>query len=116
MSGFLEDDKGNKSSKRLNQTIIVWGAIEAKPEHFDQVLALSLEHVHRSRLEAGCISHSVNIDAENSMRLVFFEEWQDMAALQAHFALPASNEFVRSVNEMAAESAEMRIFEASEVG
>jgi hypothetical protein len=51
---------------------------------------LSLEHVHRSRKEPGCISHAVHVDCENSLRLVFIEQWADRAALSIHFAVPAS--------------------------
>jgi len=43
--------------------------------------------VHRSRSEPGCISHAVHVDCENPLRLVFFEQWADRAALLAHFAV-----------------------------
>ena len=78
--------------------IVVTGSVTARKDTFDEVRRLSLEHVHRSRTEPGCISHSVNIDCENPLRLVFFEQWADRAALQAHFAVPASREFVRSAS------------------
>jgi quinol monooxygenase YgiN len=80
--------------------IIVTGSVIARPDTFDDVRKLSLAHVHRSRTEPGCISHSVQIDCENPLRLVFFEQWADRAALQAHFAVPASREFVRSVQSL----------------
>jgi quinol monooxygenase YgiN len=41
------------------------------------MLRISREHVHRSRKEPGCISHDVSIDAENPLRLTFFERWSD---------------------------------------
>ncbi len=44
--------------------IVVTGDACAKPETFDEVRRLSLEHVHRSRTEPGCISHAVHIDCE----------------------------------------------------
>lgn len=37
-----------------------------------------------------------------------------MAAVRAHFAVPASSAFVRELAAMAAEPAQMRVFEASE--
>ena len=58
---------------------------------------LSLEHVHRSRKEPGCISHAVHVDCENPLRLVFIEQWADRAALLTHFAVPASRDFVQGV-------------------
>ena len=96
--------------------IIVHGAIEIEPEHFEDGMLLSLEHVERSRAEPGCISHAVHIDAENTNRLVFFEEWQDMDALQTHFQVPESGEFVRRLESMAASAPVMRIFESSPLG
>jgi len=94
--------------------IIVHGAIEIDPEHWEDAMELSLEHVERSRAEPGCISHAVHIDAENPNRLVFFEEWQDMAALQTHFQVPASGEFIQKLEALATSKPEMHIFEAEQ--
>lgn len=92
--------------------ILVTGSIIAKPEHIDQVLALSLEHVRRSRAEPGCLAHAVHRDAENPLRLVFVEEWADRAALLAHFAVPASRAFVESATGLAAEPPAIHIYDA----
>jgi quinol monooxygenase YgiN len=91
--------------------IIVTGSITARPETFDEILRLSLHHVHRSREEPGCRSHAVYRDVENPLRLFFFEEWQDRASLAAHFALPASQAFVSTVRPLAAASL-LQSFEA----
>ena len=91
--------------------IVVWGSIEALEEKLDEAIQLSLEHVHRSRKEPGCISHNVHIDVENSNRLTFFEEWADMAALQTHFAVPESGLFVESISELAVGPPTMKIYE-----
>jgi len=93
--------------------IIVTGSIVARPDTFDQVLALSLEHVHRSRKEPGCLSHAVYRDTENPLRLVFVEEWADRAALQTHFEVPASGGFIRAVRALASELSPIDIFEAN---
>jgi quinol monooxygenase YgiN len=96
--------------------IIVIGSIIAKPENVSDVLALSLEHVQRSQKEPGCISHNVSIDCENPARFVFVEYWADMAALQVHFALEASQHFVRDLTPFAASKPDMKIYEAGEIG
>jgi quinol monooxygenase YgiN len=96
--------------------ITVWGSIEAKAGNLEEVVRLSLEHVHRSRLEPGCISHSVQADVENDHRLVFFEEWADMPALQVHFAVPESGAFVASVSALAVGPPQIKIFESTQVG
>ena len=81
----------------------------------DQAIAVSIEHVNRSRLEPGCVSHSVNLDAENRNVLVFVEEWDDRAALWQHFQVPASQVFVKTVGAMAAQRPSMQVFEATPV-
>ncbi|WP_457389228.1 putative quinol monooxygenase [Roseateles sp. P5_E1] len=59
--------------------ILVLGHITAHPEHFEEVLQLSRQHVERSRAEPGCLVHAVHRDTENPLRLVFVEQWSDMA-------------------------------------
>ena len=77
--------------------IIVTGSVQARPEHLDEVLALSLEHVHRSRAEPGCLLHTVHQDVEDAHRVVFVEHWADLDALRTHFAVPASGGFVEAL-------------------
>ena len=93
--------------------ILVTGAIRARPDTIDEVLELSLEHVRRSRTEPGCRSHAVHRDVEDPLRLVFFEEWEDAEALLAHFAVPASNDFVTAASALAAEPPTIQLYEAS---
>ena len=95
--------------------IVITGAMVAKPERIDEALMLSLEHVRRSRKEPGCISHAVHRDAENPLRLVFVEEWADMAALGAHFSVPASRAFGKALSVMASEPPAIKIYDATRV-
>ena len=93
--------------------IVVTGSVTARQDSFEEVRRLSLEHVHRSRTEAGCISHAVHVDCENPLRLVFFEQWADRAALLTHFAVPASREFVRSLQSLAAAASTIELYDAT---
>jgi len=93
--------------------IVVTGSVTARQETFDDARQLSLEHVHRSRTEPGCISHSVHVDCENPLRLVFIEQWADRAALVAHFAVPASRNFVRALGPLAAGPPMIEIYDAT---
>ena len=93
--------------------IIVTGSIVARPDTIDQLIEVSLEHVHRSRTEAGCLTHGVHRDVENPLRLVFLEEWADRDALMAHFRVPESAAFVRAATDLAADAPELRMFDAS---
>jgi quinol monooxygenase YgiN len=95
--------------------VIVWGSIEAIADKLEDVVQLSLEHVHRSRNEPGCISHSVQADLENQNRLIFFEEWEDMAALQTHFEVAESGNFVSSVSRLAVGPPSIKIFESTQI-
>ena len=93
--------------------IMVTGSILAQAGSLDELLALSLEHVRRSRTEPGCLAHAVHRDAENPARLVFVEEWSDRASLEAHFAVPASRAFVKAARALAAGPPTINIYEAS---
>ena len=95
--------------------LIISGDITARSDSIADMTRAAIEHVRRSRLEPGCISHDVSIDAENALRLIFFERWQDVAALTAHFALPASRTFWRLLQELAAKPGAMQIYDAREI-
>ena len=93
--------------------IVVTGSVTARQDSFEQVQKLSLAHVHRSRSEPGCISHAVHVDCENPLRLVFFEQWTDRATLLRHFAVPASRDFVKSLQTLAAAATTIELYEAT---
>ena len=93
--------------------LIVTGSVTARPDTFDELAAISLEHVRRSRTEPGCLLHSVHRDVEDELRLVFLEHWTDADALRAHFAVPASNEFVKAARGLASGATAISIFEAT---
>ena len=93
--------------------IIVTGSITTQPSTLAQVRELSLEHVHRSRTEPGCLLHSVHHDVEDPLTLTFIEHWEDRAALDAHFRVPASSEFVTAVSALAAAPPTIQIYEAA---
>jgi quinol monooxygenase YgiN len=95
--------------------IVVTGSVTTRQDSFNEARRLSLEHVHRSRREQGCISHAVHIDCENPLRLVFIEQWADRAALAAHFAVPASRDFVRALQPLGAASPTIEIYDATRV-
>ena len=91
--------------------VLVTGSIQARPERIDELLALSLEHVRRSRTEPGCLAHSVHRDVEHPLRLVFVEEWADRTALLAHFAVPASRAFIKAAAACATDAPAMALYE-----
>jgi quinol monooxygenase YgiN len=95
--------------------IIVLGSVTASQGRLVEALALSHEHVARSRGEPGCLSHAVHQDTENPQRLVFVEQWADSAALAKHFQVPASRSFVKALSALASEPPKLEMYEASKI-
>jgi len=95
--------------------IVVTGHVQVKEGCLTEALALSLEHVVRSRSEPGCVSHGVSQDAQDPQRLVFVEEWQDQAALLQHFKVPQSRAFARQLAALATEPPRMTVYDATPV-
>lgn len=108
----LEEEIVPDAASELPGLVIVTGSIVARPGTLDELLAISLHHVRRSRSEPGCISHDVHRDLENPSRLVFVERWTDRERLGAHFAVPASVEFARRAVRLAAEPPSIEIHAA----
>jgi quinol monooxygenase YgiN len=95
--------------------IIVTGTLHARPDSLAEVLALSREHVARSRAEPGCLEHGVSVDADDPNRLVFFERWADRDAIGAHLKLPASRGFGKAVATLVDQPPTLSMFEATDV-
>ena len=95
--------------------IIVLGAVIAKPDRVEAVRQASLDHVHRSRLEDGCISHAVHVDVENPLRFVFVERWRDIGSVRAHFRQPGSSTLLRELKGNTATIETMTLYEASDL-
>ena len=95
--------------------IIISASITVPPAERAEIIALCIEHSARSRAEPGCLSHHINADCEAPDRLFFYEEWQDEAAVAAHFAVPESGAFVQRLSEMAGGRPEIEIYRAEAV-
>lgn len=95
--------------------VLVIGSVIVKEGQLAQAIALSQEHVARSRKEPGCNAHAVHQDTENPNRLVFVEQWSDQAALAEHFKVPASRAFVKALSALAASAPLMSVYEATEL-
>jgi quinol monooxygenase YgiN len=94
--------------------IIVTGSIVARPDSLDALIDAGLMHMRRSRSEPGCLAYNMHHDVENPLRLVFVEHWADRAALEAHFRVPASGQFVAEARELAASPPDLRIYQVTD--
>src|SRR5215208_1516593 len=83
-------ERRSVGGRETDAVVIVTGSILGTDDTIDELIRLSLEHVHRSRTEPGCISHAVHRDVEEPNRLMFVERWESRDALHTHFAVPAS--------------------------
>jgi quinol monooxygenase YgiN len=95
--------------------ILVTGSIVAREDTLDEVLELCLEHVERSRREPGCLSHAVHRDAEQPLRLVFVETWEDREALAAHFRVPACRQFAAALPALTDGPGSLSIYDATPI-
>lgn len=95
--------------------ILVIGHATAKPDTLQAMLAISVEHVQRSRAEPGCLSHEVSTDALQPLRLTFVERWSDMAALQVHFRVEASRAFGKALAAMADGPPQIHVYQSDEI-
>ena len=73
--------------------LVVTGSVTARPDSFEALRQAALDHVYRSRAEPGCLTHSVQVDCENPLRLVFCGDDQVIALEE--FAEDLSGDFLR---------------------
>ena len=64
------------------------GTVTARPETRDELASLLMAQVAPTRSEAGCINYDFHVDAADPCVFVFYENWTDRAALDAHLAMP----------------------------
>ena len=95
--------------------IIVTGSIRSQPDRIGDLLTISLQHVHRSRLEPGCLRHTVHRDVEDPLTLVFVEHWQDRESLVTHFTVTESGHFVNEAISMSTSAPTIDIYEAEPI-
>lgn len=84
--------------------IVITGSVTAMANRVEVLTAEGLAHSARSRGEDGCLSHRCYVDAAVPERLFFYEEWRDMAAVQAHFRHPDTGKIMAAIGEHGAES------------
>ena len=64
------------------------GTVTARPDTREELASLLMAQVAPTRAEAGCINYDFHIDAADPCVFVFYENWTDRAALDAHLAMP----------------------------
>lgn len=64
------------------------GTVTARPETREELATLLQAQVAPTRAEAGCINYDFHVDATDPCVFVFYENWTNRAALDAHLAMP----------------------------
>lgn len=95
--------------------IIIIGWAKLREGSIEEGLDLGRGHSRRSRSELGCLSHRCFIDAEDSSRIMFHEEWADTEAVARHFALAESREFLSRISALAEDKPEIKIYESRQL-
>ena len=95
--------------------ILIIGHVIMTPGKAERMIALGAEHSARSRAEPGCLAHNCHVDVEDVLRLVFVEEWEGIDAVRAHFAVPASGDFVAEMRALSPEPPVIRICSAEDI-
>ncbi len=95
--------------------ILVLGTVHVQAGKLEEALAVSQQHVQRSRAEPGCVEHGVSISADSPLQLVFVERWHSMAALQQHFGVAATRQFAAAMAKLASAPPQVAIYDAREV-
>jgi quinol monooxygenase YgiN len=77
--------------------IVVVGRVRSDAEKRDDLIRVGQTVAAASRSEAGCISYRLYEDTEIENEFVLVEEWDNMEALQQHFASSHVAEFMRAI-------------------
>ena len=77
--------------------IVVIARAATDADRRDELIRVSERVAQASRAEAGCLGYRIYEETERENEFLFVEEWEDDAALQAHFATPHIAEFMAAV-------------------
>lgn len=86
----------------------ILGTVTARPETRDELFVLLQAQVAPTRAEAGCIDYDLHVDAADPCVFVFYENWTDRAALDAHLAMPHLRPLLSQIDRLLACPVEIR--------
>jgi len=85
--------------------IVVAGKVSVKPEARADAVAAAERMAKATRAEPGCISYGFFSDVADPNTILIFEEWEDAAALERHFATPHMAAFAAEIPRFVAGAA-----------
>ena len=73
--------------------LVIAGTVKVKPESRAEAVQAAIRMSKASQAEAGCKSYRFYADLEDANTFLIFEQWENEAALMAHFQTPHMAEF-----------------------
>ena len=94
--------------------LVVTGIIEVSEDSLTAAKALAGPMGTASRAEAGCHAYAFYQDFEDPTKIRIYEEWTDLAALEAHFTTPHMAAFAEGLGGLSVKSMNVVKFEQGE--
>jgi len=96
--------------------IVVAGTIQLDPAHKDAATAAAIEMMKATRAETGNIEYVFTWDLAEEGLVRVFEQWQDQAALEAHFEAPHMKAFIGKMGTLGIKGMDVKKYEIASVG
>jgi quinol monooxygenase YgiN len=96
--------------------LVVAGHLRIDASRRKDAIAASRAAMQATRQEPGCISYAFSADLEDESLFHVFEEWEDQAALDAHFQRPHMAEFSKSIATLGVREMHIQRYAVSRVG
>jgi quinol monooxygenase YgiN len=82
--------------------IVVTARAQIPTDHRERFIAVATEMCTASRADDGCHGYRFYADLEQPNHYLILEEWEDDAALQAHFGRPHTTRFLAELTAILA--------------
>ncbi len=93
--------------------LVVGGRIRIDPKDRDKAVQAAETMMRESNAEAGCISYVLSGDLEDPGLFRIFEEWEDEAALKAHFKTPHMAAFNKVIGSLKVLEVDVKRYDVS---
>jgi len=96
--------------------LIIAGTISIDPANREIAASAANQMMEATLKEPGCAAYTISGDLSDPGSLHLFEEWQDQAALDAHFASPHMATFQEAIGKVGVRSMTVSKYEVSSKG
>lgn len=94
--------------------IVLAAKFTGKPEQKSEILRRVGVVAPLSRAESGCLTYDFYEQQPGGNEFLFFEEWRDQAALDAHFQTQHFADFVGALPALIEGAPQIRIYEVGQ--